>query len=243
MKLVYVATMMLFSAMTASGQSACKFWITVDDRITVTTPLLRQFGEDDSATFCEDEALNELGDLLPCPVGCPFESFWLKIRNNPCYTTLVVPNDMHPFVSTPTIRDTFKLKFLSDYDSFSIYLKWPNAAYINARCDSLIMYFPDDGGGIIPKTFRMTDFDSLEIPAAGRNGIRDAWIFLYGARHVDTDVKAVAGNQPSEFTLLQNYPNPFNPSTEIKYQLPVAAHVTLKVVDVLDRRASCRERV
>ena len=38
-----------------------------------------------------------------------------------------------------------------------------------------------------------------------------------------------------EYFLLQNYPNPFNPSTKIKYSIPQASNVVIKVFDILGK--------
>lgn len=43
---------------------------------------------------------------------------------------------------------------------------------------------------------------------------------------------------PTEFKLEQNFPNPFNPSTTIKYQMPKAGYVSLKVYDILGREVA-----
>ena len=40
---------------------------------------------------------------------------------------------------------------------------------------------------------------------------------------------------PEEFALHQNYPNPFNPVTQIKYDLPEDAMVTIHIYDLMGR--------
>jgi hypothetical protein len=50
-----------------------------------------------------------------------------------------------------------------------------------------------------------------------------------------TDVKEGSPEMPKNFALHQNYPNPFNPKTTIRYDLPSAGLVSIKVFDILGR--------
>jgi hypothetical protein len=55
---------------------------------------------------------------------------------------------------------------------------------------------------------------------------------------LETVTLTVRFNVAREYELAQNYPNPFNPVTMIRYQIPTAETVSLKVYDVLGKEVA-----
>ncbi|MCG3118727.1 MAG: hypothetical protein ALAOOOJD_00983 [bacterium] len=55
---------------------------------------------------------------------------------------------------------------------------------------------------------------------------RDGNVTLHGPLSIDVAA-------PQEYVLQQNYPNPFNPTTQLRYELPKAGHVTLAIYNSL----------
>jgi hypothetical protein len=55
---------------------------------------------------------------------------------------------------------------------------------------------------------------------------------------VTTDVTTNDVPFPARYDLNQNYPNPFNPSTTIKFNVPEASNVTLRIYDIVGREVT-----
>jgi len=53
-----------------------------------------------------------------------------------------------------------------------------------------------------------------------------------------TGVENTTVNTPSRYSLEQNFPNPFNPVTMIKYNIPKASNVVMKVYDIIGNEVS-----
>ncbi|MFQ5709886.1 MAG: T9SS type A sorting domain-containing protein, partial [bacterium] len=74
--------------------------------------------------------------------------------------------------------------------------------------------------------------------ASGVFGAKKQLKLLVGSSQFLTDETSGIASVPDKFVLFQNFPNPFNPATTIRYGLPSAQEVTIRVYDILGREVT-----
>ncbi|MCC6864757.1 MAG: T9SS type A sorting domain-containing protein [Ignavibacteria bacterium] len=104
---------------------------------------------------------------------------------------------------------------------------------------NIYLYPRSDGSGICEYQFRSLSYKVEAVDNSNKPSLKSDRSIIngYTAPCDPLDGKVVSNNYPKEFKIY-NYPNPFNPITDIKFDLPQNAFVTLKIYNVLGEEVS-----
>jgi len=137
-------------------------------------------------------------------------------------------------------KDSMYSKAYSNlYSSDTVRFDYAYAQFNSTNIDSLVVTVSTDGGAtFISEIFRRGGLQLATAPQTTSFFIPNNNTQWRAIKFSLSNIVAIsnhAENIPVKFSLMQNYPNPFNPKTIIKYDLSIAAHVKIKVYDLLGK--------
>ncbi|MDI6803774.1 MAG: T9SS type A sorting domain-containing protein [Bacteroidota bacterium] len=100
-----------------------------------------------------------------------------------------------------------------------------------------IQFVIDDGANQTTRSSSLFDLEWLNFQDVNNFG-RGYNLVIRTVVDLLTSVEEEETLLPDKYALMQNYPNPFNPVTRIKFSIPEAGYVSMKIYDVLGREIS-----
>ncbi|MGE5313098.1 MAG: M14 family zinc carboxypeptidase [Acidobacteriota bacterium] len=137
-----------------------------------------------------------------------------------------------PLYSSMEIRfiDTVRYNFPNAIQPYTSFVSWTTSA---ARQYPESWFWYNHRDKVLALTYEdMNDASANSFDRTAGAIVRGIGNYL-GVLPGQVASVAEDGMAPEGFALAQNYPNPFNPSTTIRYALPVACRVTLRVFNTL----------
>ena len=156
-------------------------------------------------------------------------------------------------LETPQFSGQAQTQFLKTTNGGFLWEEKPFLDFGGFYLEQGIGFFTPDTGWIGGGQFTYETFDGGDLFLL-RNGVgprlnrfrmvNDTLAFAVGQRVYKYSPRPVTGTGdgrgylPAGYTLAQNHPNPFNPVTEIRYSIPAAEHVSIRVYDMLGREVA-----
>jgi hypothetical protein len=133
--------------------------------------------------------------------------------------------------SSPAQVDTFAARIDGlRVETSGLTISWQNT--LSRFGTSWTLY--SRAGATLTQVADMLTTTSYTFPATGSN----IQFVVIKVSAFTADVKLIDNRIPSSYALEQNFPNPFNPSTEIRFSLPSANDVSLKVYNMIGQEVA-----
>ena len=137
-----------------------------------------------------------------------------------------------------TMQQTFignaRAAFPGGIEPYTYFTSWPSTPPPTQYPESWFWY--NHREAVLANTYE----DKNCVSAGGFDSTASAILTAVGTHLGVFTTTSVANNGilPEHLQLDQNYPNPFNPMTNIKFEIPNANHVTMRVFDILGREVA-----